>query len=180
MISESMHLRDNTEYMDERSFKRFVESHSGHLLYYAEYLLHSKEEAEEVVSDVFVDVWQSREGLARIRNMKAWLLTLVRHKAISCIRKKKDSGMSVSWEEMEGHELPADLQSPDEHIISREEMSRINKVINALPPRCKQVFVLAKIERLPYKEIAAMLDISVKTINVHVATALRLIAAALN
>ncbi len=86
---------------------------------------------------------------------------------------------SVSWDDLAAHTMPDELQTPDERLISREEMTRINKAINDLPPRCKQVFVLAKIEKLPYKEIATMLDISVKTINIHVAKALEHIATAL-
>lgn len=82
-------------------------------------------------------------------------------------------------EEVGANALPADLQTPDERLISREEIARINRVINQFPPRCRQVFVLAKIEKLPYKEIARMLGISVKTIDNHVASALRQIRAVL-
>lgn len=56
--------------MDERSFKRFVESYSNDLLYYAQYLVHSKEEAEEIVSDVFVEVWQNRDKIKEIKREK--------------------------------------------------------------------------------------------------------------
>lgn len=75
--------------------------------------------------------------------------------------------------------MPVDLQTPDSQLISREEMNRINAAINNLPPRCRQVFILAKIEKLLYKDIASILDISVKTINVHIAKALEQISEAL-
>lgn len=74
----------------------------------------------------------------------------------------------------------APIQSPDEAMISREEMEKINNAIQQLPPKCKHVFFLAKIEGLPYKDIAALLDISVKTINNHIAFALEEIAKKLN
>ena len=61
-------------------------------------------------------------------------------------------------------------------MISKEEIAQIISLIQTLPPKCKVVFALAKIERLPYKEIADMLNISVKTINVHVAKALEIIS----
>lgn len=165
--------------MDEQLFKSFVEAYSGDLLYYARYLVRSKEEAEDIVSDVFVEVWQNRDKLAGIKKIKAWLLTVTHNKAASYLRKKAGSMTSVSWDELAAHTIPDELQTPDEQLISREEMTRINKAIDDLPPRCKQVFVLAKIEKLPYKEIATMLDISVKTINIHVAKALEHIATAL-
>lgn len=165
--------------MDERSFQRFVESYSNDLLYYARYLVHSKEEAEEIVSDVFLEVWQHRDKLPEIKREKVWLLTITHNKAISYLRKKEHSTFSVTWDEVGEHTIPTDLQTPDERLISREEMNRINTIINNLPPRCKQVFVLAKIEKLLYKDIADILGISVKTINVHVAKALELISEAL-
>lgn len=165
--------------MDEHSFQRFVESYSDDLLYYARYLVRSKEEAEEIVGDVFFEVWQNRDKLPEIKREKVWLLTITHNKSISHLRKKEQSASSVTWDEVGEHTIPADLQTPDERLISREEMDRINNIINNLPPRCKQVFVLAKIEKLLYKDIAEILDISVKTINMHVARALELISEAL-
>jgi RNA polymerase sigma-70 factor (ECF subfamily) len=161
-------------------FSRFVETYSSDLFYYAHYLVRSKEEAEEIVSDVFFEVWQNRHKLEEIQNLKAWLLTITHNKAISHLRKKKTLNIPESWDEIALHAIPYDLQTPDEQLISREEISRINKIIKTLPPRCRQVFFLAKIEGLPYKDIANVLGISVKTINIHVAKALELISQGLN
>ena len=179
MSCTNMHRQNQTDYMDERSFKRFVESYSNDLLYYARYLVHSKEEAEEIVSDVFFEVWQNRDKLHEIRNEKVWLLTITHNKAVSYLRKKEHSVSSVSWDEVGGYTMPVDLQTPDSQLISREEMNRINAAINNLPPRCRQVFILAKIEKLLYKDIASILDISVTTINVQRARALEQISEAL-
>lgn len=171
-----MHLQNHTINMDERSFKQFVEFYSNDLLYYVRCLVRSKEEAEEIVSDSFFEVWQNRNKINEIQNVKAWLLTITHNKAISYLRKKDPSNSSVSWDEVGEYAMPYELQTPDEKLISQEEMSRINNIINTLPPRCKQVFVLAKIEKLLYKEIAELLGISVKTINIHIAKALELIS----
>lgn len=178
-VANRMKFHNHRDYMDERLLKRFVESYSNDLLYYAQYLVRSREEAEEVVSDAFFEVWQNRDTINEIKNIKAWLLTITHNKAISCLRKKEHSNSSVTWDEMGDNVLPANLQTPDEQLISREEMERINAIINNLPPRCRQVFILAKIEKLLYKEIAEILGISVKTINIHVAKALELISKAL-
>ena len=72
------------------------------------------------------------------------------------------------------------VQSPVEEMISKEEIARINEAIQQLPPKCKHVFFLAKIDGLPYKDIADMLNISVKTINNHIAFALDEITKKLN
>lgn len=174
-----MYLQNHTTEMDERTFRRFIESYSSDLLYYVRCFTRSKEEAEEIVSDVFFEVWQHKHNIDEIQNIKAWLLTITHNKTISHLRKKDISNISLTWDEVGDHVISHELQTPDEELISREEMSRINHIINNLPPRCKQVFVLAKIEKLPYKDIADLLSISVKTINAHVAKALELISESL-
>ena len=67
-----------------------------------------------------------------------------------------------------------------DNIVKNNYIEKINDAIQQLPPKCKHVFFLAKIEGLPYKDIAALLDISVKTINNHIAFALEEIAKKLN
>ena len=134
---------------DEFAFERFMQYYSSRLYHYSLGLLGNKEAAEEIVSDVFFEVWKNRRQLAEINSMSAWLQTITYRKAISFLRKE---------------------------IISKEEIQEINNAIEQLPAKCKHVFFLAKIEGLPYLEIADMLHISVKTINYHVAYAIDSIA----
>lgn len=164
---------------DETAFAYLVNTYSKDLFFYAQCFVRTKELAEEVVSDVFLDVWRNRFKIDEIHNLKVWLLTLTHNKSISYLRKEENNNTTISWNEIDDFQIMGDLQTPDEAIISREEMTEINRVIRTLPPKCKMVFVLAKIERLPYKEIAEMLNISVKTINVHIARALELISVGL-
>ena len=71
------------------------------------------------------------------------------------------------------------MQSPDEEIISKEEVAEINNAIEKLPPKCKNVFFLAKIEGLPYIKIAEMLEVSVQTVNYHIAYAIEALSKSL-
>lgn len=93
---------------------------------------------------------------------------------------RKETGKTELSLDGIGDFIFAPIQSPDEAMISKEEMEKINNAIQQLPPKCKHVFFLAKIEGLPYKEIADILNISVKTINNHIAFALEEIAKNLN
>ena len=163
---------------DEAAFCRFMERYSSRLYNYVFALIGQKEPAEEVVSDVFYEVWKNRKTLGGIENMNAWIQTITYRKAISYLR--KETGKTELSLDGIGDFIFAPIQSPDEAMISKEEMEKINNAIQQLPPKCKHVFFLAKIEGLPYKEIADILNISVKTINNHIAFALEEIAKNLN
>lgn len=159
---------------NQNNFRFFVDTYSSDLYHFSFGFVKSKEIADEIVSDVFFDVWQNRSGLELINNIKSWLLVLTRNKSISYLRKEKGD-IHISFDEIEDYQAP-EIQSPDYDIISKEEITRINNAIAKLPPKCQIIFTLAKIQGLPYKEIAEMLDISVKTINVHIARAIELIS----
>ena len=110
--------------------------------------------------------------------MDAWIQTITYRKTISFLR--KETGKSDLLFDEIGEFIFDPVQSPDEKMISKEEIARINEAIQQLPPKCKDVFFLAKMDGLPYKEIADILNISVKTINNHIAFALEEIAKNLN
>lgn len=156
------------------AFRSFMDMYSKDLYCFAYGYIGNREISEEVVSDVFLEVWNNRSRLDEISYMKSWLLVMVRNAALSYLRKER-MGNTVAFDEIEDFHLPA-VQSPDQEIISKEEIQQIHNVIASLPPKCKEVFMLAKIEKMPYKEIADILNISIKTINIHVAKAKRLIA----
>lgn len=161
---------------NELGLKGIAQLYSQDLYLYASHIIKSDTLAEEIVADVFIELWKNRSNIKQIKNLKSWLLTVTRNKSISSLRAEKKHQDTVSWNNMEWFQFESDIQLPDEQIISAEEVSKINIAINSLPSRCKEVFVLAKIEKLPYKEISKMLNISVKTINVHVSKALRSIS----
>lgn len=136
--------------MDEQLFKSFVEAYSGDLLYYARYLVAPKEEAEDIVSDVFVEVWQNRDKLAEIKKIKAWLLTITHNKAASYLRKKPAPWLP-SWDELATFiPFPTNCRLPTNNSSAGRDDPH-QQSHRRFATRCKQVFVLAKIEKLPYK-----------------------------
>lgn len=75
---------------DEAAFYRFMERYSSRLYHYVFALIGQKEPAEEVVSDVFYEVWKNRKTLGGIENMNAWIQTITYRKAISYLRKERE------------------------------------------------------------------------------------------
>lgn len=156
---------------DEQAFDTFMDECSSALYHYAYGILGNHQLTEEVVSDVFLEVWKNRKGLLEIESMKAWLRTVTYHKAVSTLRHESTIPEGISLDEIESFRI-SPLNAPDEAMISREEIDSLNRAIESLPPKCRHVFFLAKIDCRPYKEIAEMLQISVATVNYHVGYAM--------
>lgn len=156
---------------DEHAFDNFITLHSQRLYNYVFSILYCKEHTEEVVSDVFLEVWNRRKKLLQIEKLDHWLLTVAYHKAVSLLRKEMKHRRDVSIDESLEFDFPQ-MSTPVESLISKDEQNRLNEAINELPRKCKHVFYLAKIEQMSYAEIAQMLGISIPTVNYHVTFAM--------
>lgn len=165
-ITEIYHISQG----NELAFDSFMDRYSARIFYHVYGIVGNKEIAEEVVSDVFFEVWQHRKNLMKITNMVSWLNTIAFHKALNAVRSEVHNS-SLSIDDLPDFFFPKN-QSPLESIITKEERQELNKAIKYLLPRCKHVFFLAKIEQMPYADIAQLLDISIATVNYHVAYAL--------
>lgn len=155
----------------EPAFDAFMDYYSSTLYRYALGIVGCKENAEEVVSDVFFEIWKNRSKILEIESIEAYLRTITYRKAVSCLRHEQTLPPRVSLDDIENFTV-SPVSAPDSEFISREEIDALNRAIEELPPKCRHVFFLAKIERVPYKEISKLLDISVATINYHVSYAM--------
>ena len=137
----------------------------------------SKESAEEIVSDVFIKVWQMRDRLAGINNLKVYLYTVTKNFSINYIQRNYKNA-SLSIDEMD-IEPVIELSNPEELFISAEMLNTIRLAIKELPPQCRLIFQLVKEDGLKYKEAAEVLNISALTVRNQLAIAIRKIGATL-
>lgn len=141
-------------------------------------ILKSKEAAEEAVSDIFIEIWAKRKQLLEIEDLKMYLYISVRNASLRRLQQTQKTTM-LSLDDLE-----VEFASPDPDaetfLITHELAQKIDQAIELLPQQCKIIFKLAKQDNLRYKEIAQLLNISVKTIDNQLATALKKIASVLN
>jgi RNA polymerase sigma-70 factor (ECF subfamily) len=142
-----------------------------------EYVI-SEEEAKNIVQDLFLYLWEQRETLYAISNLNAFLFTLVKNRCIDYYRhynrfeSKKESLDTI--QERELHLRMEALRQFDVNMFTANEIEEIlDKAIQNLPEKCRQVFVLSRLEGLKHEEIARQLNISVNTVQNHISTALR-------
>ncbi|MBN9384817.1 MAG: RNA polymerase sigma-70 factor [Chitinophagaceae bacterium] len=131
--------------------------------------------AEEIVNDVFLRIWQRRELLKDVANPELYLLKCTRNRSLEILRSRRASILSAEEDEL--HDFPVQWElSPEQLLISSEMVRYINKVIDQLAPRCKLIFLLVKESNLKYKEVAELLNISVKTVEAQMSIALKKIS----
>lgn len=156
---------------NELAFDAFMQHHTEQMYYHAYGILGNKENAEETVSDAFIEVWKNRGKLLEIDNINSWLNTIIYHKAVSLLRKNKRLKHQLNFDELQDFSFPHTI-TPVDSIISKEEHTMLHAAIEQLPPKCKRIFYMAKIEQLPYAEICRMLEISLTTVNYHIGYAM--------
>ena len=156
---------------DQAAYKElFVLLHSR-LKQFAYSILKSQEEAEELVSDLFIKVWQKRDQLTTIESPLLYFYTTAKNLAYNRLNKQKRQ-QNLHPEEWLVH-LNSIYFDPEQLMMTEEMMRQIRQAVNSLPPRCRIIFKLVKEDGLKYKEVAELLQLSVKTIEAQMAIALR-------
>lgn len=164
-------------YEDEAAYKELFIQLFTSLTRFSTGIVQSKETAEEIVSDVFIKIWNDRARLNEIDDLQLYIYVAVKNNSLRKLKQvNKKSTLSIDAMNIEMDSL---YQNPEEKILSNESLKDIDSAINSLPHRAKLIFKLAKEDRMKYKEIASLLNISVKTVDHQLAIALKKITSAL-
>jgi len=156
---------------DQVAYKELFTSFYSYLFPFALGIVRSKESAEEVVSDIFIKIWEKRKVLEKISNLKVYLYVATRNMAFNYADKQKRSATN-SIEEF-SVEFKSRYFDPEQLLITADMMTLIEQEIDRLPPKCRIIFKLVKEDNLKYKEVAEILNISSKTVENQLAIALR-------
>lgn len=151
---------------EEFAFSILFKRYYGTLCQFAFRYSQDKQEAEEIVSEVFMVIWQKRSSLSISVSLKSYLYACVRNCCLKKLKTNRKADLELS------DELPETSLNPFEQLQRNEIQRDLTNVIDLLPARCKEVFLLCKIDGLKHKEIAALLEISERTVEQHMAHAL--------
>ena len=121
-------------------------------------------EAEDVVQEVFIKVWNKRNELANYSNIEAWCMTLTKNQSLDKLRSKHRRADSFK----EGFDIPTTKSdNPYHQTTYNDTLERVQKLLGELPEKQRLVMQLRDIEGLPYQEIADALDISLQQVKVN-------------
>ena len=159
---------------DQMAYAELFARFNPPLLRFTLTIVHRREEAEEIVSDVFIRIWEKRKTLDHIQNLKMYLYISARNYAVNKLR-SKNHRLSLQVEEL-SVDLPCFSENPHEQAVMAEIQKELHWAVNDLPGRCKIIFKLVKEDGLQQKEVAELLHLSPKTVENQLAIALRKLA----
>jgi len=169
ITQEDSYLLSAISQRDKRAFDALFRKYYSVLCAYCHRFV-KLEDAEEIVQDVLLWVWENPEAYNIIESsLSKYLFTMVYHRAISHIRQQntKQRADTLFYERMQ--EMLQDID-----LYNIEELTkRIEKAITMLPPNYREAFCMHRFQNMSYKEIATALDVSPKTVDYRIQQALK-------
>jgi RNA polymerase sigma-70 factor (ECF subfamily) len=159
---------------DEEAIEALVRLHGPQLIKYATRILRSGERAQEIVQDVFFHLWAERAHLTDTRNLSVYLFWLTRNRAIDAVRADWAARQREGrWVMDTGAESAFVLNTGDADLEAAETRVEVWESLASVPPRCREIFMMAWDQQLSYHEIAQRLGISVPTVRSQASRALK-------
>jgi RNA polymerase sigma-70 factor (ECF subfamily) len=149
-------------------FEALFREHYNDLSNYACSIIRSKQDAEDVVQEIFIRLWQNSPSQLENPQIKFYLLTAVKNGCISLLRKE-------AHKKLIDLEVVYNLQSPEEKPTPRNHAADfIDQALALLPPQCQVIFKMSRMGKLTYQQIAEELGLSVKTVENQMGKALKI------
>jgi RNA polymerase sigma-70 factor, ECF subfamily len=160
---------------DKFAFEELFRSYYEQLVSFASRIVGTSETAEEVVQEVFLSIWRNRaRSDFSPKNLPAYLFGAVRKGATSHLR---HSHVEQKWRDRvsrgENQLIFATAPAADDQTRFNEVVVAVRAAVDELPPRCRQAFLLRRQRGLSYAEIATVMGIAPKTVEVQIGAALR-------
>lgn len=157
---------------DQKAFSEFFDCYHSRLIKFASLYVPNYDQAEEIVSEVLIKLLKKRKTLHEIEKFEGYLFTVIKNQSLNYIKQNKKNIGQLSIENLEDF-FSTERIDPYEKYLESELRDLLNKTIELLPPKRQMVFKLIKDEGMSQKEAAELMDISVRTVEVHLKLAVK-------
>lgn len=163
---------------EEKAFREIFYQFYPALLKFASSYIYDPYFAENIVQEAFVVLWEKRTLLEPDSNLKAFLVTIVKNKALNYIEKSRNryriEAENRQWRLIEANLNINSLHSLNpEELFTREIMAIVERTLNDLPPQTREVFMLSRNQGLSNKEIMTRLNLTEKGVEYHITKTLK-------
>lgn len=155
---------------DEAAFSELYVRYKDKLRYFCLSLLKSGEEADDIVQEIFIRIWESRSFINPDLSFSSFLYTLARNRILNYFR---DADIDMKVKQILALKNPTEENIIESDMIYAEYKNMLYEAIETLSPQRKKIFNMSREENLSHKEIAAQLGISVNTVQEHISESLR-------
>ncbi len=149
--------------MNQQDFKTKILPIKNRLFRFALGIVGQAAEAEDVVQEVFIKLWNNRNQMAEIVNVEAWCITATRNLSIDKLRSKHQRMVPMSA----GFDLSDQAATPYETTVSHDVFDQVRNLMNRLPDKQRDIMQLRDIEGLSYQEIAESLNVPMDQVKVY-------------
>jgi RNA polymerase sigma-70 factor (family 1) len=172
MTISLLHIQEGIYAGNEQCLAELYKLFSKRLHHFARAITRSHETAEEIVEDVFVKLWSNRARINEIENLTVYLYVAVKNRSLNAISQKATELIRAPFDDLdiEAGQLATD---PYNLLVTAEMMKRMQQAVDNLPPRCKMIFKLVREDGLKHREVAEILNISLNTVDVQMAIAIK-------
>ena len=157
---------------DQTAFELLFRFYYPGLVTFAFQIVQDPDEAEEIVQEFFIKLWAGRQKIKKSETLKSYFFTSVKNRALNYLKKEKIS--EKVREEIQIMIENDSLYQPDLFVES-ELQARIKTAFEKLPPRTSEVFTLSRFKGFSNDEIARQLNISKRTVETHISSALKIL-----
>ena len=173
MEDSNQQLINSIKQGDIAAFETLYKKYYIFLCLIAEHIVRNPSDAEEIVTDVFVKIWNIREKINITSSIKAYLVKAVHNTSINFLERNKiNNKLTDSLNNSDYKILAWDSDYPLGQLYEKEIMNILEHGISALPDACQQIFILSRNENMKYIEIADKLGISINTVKTQMKIAL--------
>lgn len=157
---------------DKKVYEQLYHRYYVYLCHIAEHITRDIADAEEIVSDVFLKLWNNRETLQINSSLRSYLVRAVQNTAINYLEKNNSKYKTTSLDTIKYSLILWDDDYPLGHLYEQEVTAILEQNINALPENCREIFKLSRHNDLSYQEIADKLGISINTVKTQIKIAI--------
>ena len=171
-FSDPQHIH-GLKQSDITAFEALYKQFYVYLCLVAEHIVRNPCDAEEIVSDVFVKLWNIRDKINITTSIKWYLVKAVRNTSLNYIEKNKpNKNLTIGLSSADHEILSWDSDYPLGQLYQKEILTILDNSINELPDACKEIFLLSRNQDMKYDQIAGKLGISINTVKTQMKIAL--------
>ncbi|SHG08903.1 RNA polymerase sigma factor [Pedobacter caeni] len=159
---------------EESAFAELYDRYSGPIYHYIKKFVHSTDLSEDLCQEIFIKIWQGKSKLSEVRSIKAYLFIMARNHTLNSLKRAMRSDVAIA-EVL--NSFVEERNETEEGLLSKEYHEYLEKALDALPARTREIFRLCRQQGKSYEEVATALGISRNAVKNHMVGSMKILSA---